>query len=141
MTVELHGTYDFAKVDLIYGDRKLTGFENGSEITAERDEDSFSKKVDVDGGVTRARSNNVAGKVTFTLAQYSASNKYLQDLLNLDERTGTGVLPFKIVDKQNPNKEYVTAFKAWVMKPANRSFAMESGGREWTLDCADMNFL
>ena len=141
MTVQLHGTYDFAKVDLIYGDRKLTGFENGSEITAERDQDSFSKKVDVDGGVTRGRNNDQAGKITCTLSQYSASNKYLQDLLNLDERTGTGVLPLKIVDKQNPNKEYVLALKAWIMKPANRSFGMESGGREWTFDCADMNFL
>lgn len=141
MTVEVHGTYDFAKVNLIVGDRKITGFENGSEITCERDEDSFTKKTDVDGGVTRARSNNVAGKITFTLSQYSASNKYMQDLLNLDERTGTGIIPAKVVDKQNPNNELVNAFKSWVMKPANRTFATESGGREWTLDCADMNFL
>ena len=141
MANELHGTYDFAKVALIVGTRQISGFENGTEITFERDEMSFSKKVDVDGSVTRARTNNNAGKATFTLTQYSPSNKYLQNLLNIDERTGAGVFPVKCVDRQNPMLELAIALRAWISKPANRVFGIEAGPREWVIEMADLNFL
>lgn len=141
MTAELHGTYDFKQVSVLVGVRQIEGFEGGTSITAERDTDSFTKKVDIDGSVTRSRSNNSAGRISFTLNQYAASNGYLQTLMNLDERTGTGVVPVKIVDKNNPNTEIVVALKAWVMKPSNRVYETESGAREWVIDCADLNFL
>ena len=139
--MELHGTYDFKKVSLLVGTREILGFESGTSIMAERDTDSFSKKVDVDGGVTRSRSNNTAGRISFTLAQYASENKYLQTLMNLDERTGTGVVPVKIVDKFNPTIEIVISLKSWIVRPANRSFEAESSAREWVLDCADLNFI
>ena len=138
--MDFHGTYDFSKVSLIVGTRQITGFENGTDIMVERDEDSFTKKVDVDGHVTRSRSNNSAGTLTFSLSQYSPSNKYLQDLANLDERTGAGVVPIKIVDRQNPSSELVISLEAWVQKPASRVFGVESGPREWMLSLADVNF-
>ena len=138
---QLHGTYDFNKVDVIVGTRALSGFENGTAVTAERTEQSFSKKVDIDGSVTRARSNDKTGTVTFSLAQFSEDNAYLQSILNLDERTGAGVLPLKIVDKGNPNNELVVSLETWIQKPASRTFEMESGAREWVLDCADLDFV
>lgn len=137
----LHGTYDFSKVQLIFGTRQITGFENGTEIICERDEDSFIKKTDVDGGVTRGRVNNSSGRVTFSLSQYSEHNKYLQDLNNLDERTGAGVVPLKIVDRQNPSTELVISLEAWIAKPSNKVYGTESGPREWMIDCADLNFV
>ena len=75
---QLHGTYDFNKVDIIVGTRALSGFENGTTVTAERAEQSFTKKVDIDGSVTRARSNDKTGTVTFSLAQFSEDNAYSQ---------------------------------------------------------------
>lgn len=138
---KLWGTYDFGQVSLVFGTRALEGFEDGSEITAERDEDSFSKKVDVDGNVTRSRSNNSTGKVTFTLSQFAADNKYLSTIMNLDERTGAGVLPLKLVDKSNPSNEIVIAPEAWILKPANKSYGRESGPREWVIECASLNFI
>lgn len=136
----LLGTYDFTKVSLIVGTRQIKGFEEGTSIEADRDEDSFTKKVGVDGEVTRSRSNNSAGSVTFSLNQFSEDNKYLQDLANLDERTGAGVVPVKIVDSSNPKQEIVIATAAWVKKPAKKSYEGESGAREWVLDCADINY-
>ena len=138
---QLHGTYDFNKVDIIFGTRALTGFENGSSITAERAEQSFTKKVDIDGSVTRSRSNDLTGTITFSLAQFSEDNSYLQNIMNLDERTGAGVFPIKIVDKSNPNNELVVSLEAWIQKPASRTFEMESAAREWVIECADMNLV
>lgn len=137
----LNGTYDFKQVNLIVGVQQIEGFEDGTEIVAERNEDSFTSKVDVDGNVTRSRSNNTSGRITFTLDQFSASNAYLQTLANLDERSGTGVVPSKISDKSNPSVEQVIATESWIVKPSSKSFGRESGPREWIIECANMNFL
>lgn len=140
MDNKLHGTYNFKEVSLIVGTRQIRGFEDGTEITAAREEDSFSKKADVDGSVTRSRSNNTMGTIEFSLSQFAEDNRYLQDLMNLDERTGAGVIPVKIIDKSNPNSELAIASEAWLVKPADRSFGRESGARQWTLHCANLNF-
>lgn len=137
----LDGTYDFKAVNLIVGIKEIEGFEDGSEIVAERAEDSFTSKVDVDGNVTRSRSNNTMGRITFTLSQFSSSNGYLQTLANLDERSGAGVVPAKITDKSNPSTESVIATEAWIVKPSSKSYGRESGPREWIIECANMNFL
>lgn len=141
MDNKLWGTYDFSQVSLIVGIKQIKGFEDGSEITAERDEDSFSKKVDVDGGVTRSRTNNTTGKITFTLSQFSEDNIYLSGLANIDERSGAGIVPVKLVDKSNPKIEIALAPEAWIVKNANKSYGRESGAREWVIDCASLNFL
>ena len=137
----LNGSYDFPQVSLIVGTRQIKGFEDGSEITAERDEDSFSKKVDVDGNVTRSKTNNSTGKITFTLSQFSEDNAYLQNLMNIDERTGARIVPVKLVDNSNPSLEIAIATEAWITKPWSKSFGRESGPREWVVDCANLNFL
>lgn len=137
---KLHGTYNFKEVSLIVGTRQIRGFEDGTEISAARDEDSFNAKADVDGSVTRSRSNNTMGTVEFTLSQFAEDNKYLQTLANLDERTGNGVIPVKVVDKSNPNEEKAVASEAWIVKPSDRSWGRESGPRQWTIRCANLNF-
>ena len=55
----------------------------------------------------------------------------------MDERTGVGIIPVAIIDKSG--KEKVVASEAWLMRPANKSYGAESGGREWTVDCANLN--
>lgn len=138
----LDGTYNFKEVNFIFGVRQIKGFEEGSEIVAERSEDTFTAKADVDGNVTRSKSNNTMGTVTFSLSQFSELNKYLTAIMNLDERTGKGgILPLKITDKSNPNVENVIATQAWLTKPSNKSYGGEAGAREWVITCADMNII
>ena len=137
----LDGTYDFKLVNFILGFKEIEGFEDGTEIVAERAEDSFTSKVDVDGNVIRSRSNNNMGKITFTLSQFSKSNAYLSTIANLDERTAAGVFPAKISDKSNPASEHMIATESWIVKPSSKSYGRESGPREWVIECANMNFL
>jgi len=137
----LEGTYNFKLVNLIVGVKQIEGFEEGTEIVAERNEDSYTSKVGTDGNVVRSRSNNNMGRITFSLSQFSASNAYLQTLANLDERTGAGVVPSKITDKSNPSVESVIATESWIVKPSSKSYGSESGAREWVIECANMNFL
>ena len=137
----LEGTYNFKLVNLVFGVREIEGFEDGTEIIAERNEDSFSQKIGVDGNVTRSNSNNTSGRITFTLSQFSESNAYLQTIMSLDESTGSGVFPSKISDKSNPSNEQVIATESWLVRPSSKSFGRESGPREWIIECADMRFL
>lgn len=137
MAGELLGTYDFNDVILIVGVKRIEGFEEGSEITAERDEDSFTKKVGIGGNVTRSKSNNFAGQIKFTLQHLAKDNAYLQALMIADERTGKGVIPCIIIDKSG--KEKVTASESWLLRPANKGYGAEAGPREWIVDCANLN--
>ena len=114
---QLHGTYDFNKVSLIYATRELSGFENGTSITVARATPSFSKKVDIDGAVTRSRSNDTSGTYSFSLSQLSEDNQFLLNILNIDERTGAGIFPVKLVDRSNPINEIVVSLEAWVQSP------------------------
>lgn len=139
MSGQLLGTYNFNDVILIVGVKRIEGFEEGTEITAERDEDSFTKKVGVGGGVTRSKSNNFAGFIEFTLNQLAKDNAFLEALSNLDERTGAGIVPVVIIDKSG--KEKISATESWIVRPANKGFAGESGPRVWRLDCANLNAL
>lgn len=134
----LYGTYDFNQVNLVFGTRQIKGFEDGTEIMAERAEDSFSEKVGVGGEVTRSKSNNLLGTITFTLNQFSPLNRYLQDIVNADEISGTGVLPVKLTDKSNPNGELASGIESWLRKPANKGLGRDSGPREWTIVVAKM---
>ncbi len=131
------GTYDFNAVTTVFGTRQIKGFEEGTEITAARIEKSFTHKVGVGGETTRSRSNNNLVEVKFTLAQFSPSNKYLQDIVNLDEATGAGVLPLKINDNSNPNGDSAGGIEAWIDAPAEKSWGAESGPREWTIIVAN----
>lgn len=137
----LTGTYNFNEVSLIFGFRQIKGFEDGSEITVERKEDSFTSKAGVGGEVTRSKSNNTMGTVTFSLDQFSDLNQYLTNIVNLDERVGSGVLPMKLVDKSNPTNEIAISTQSWLVKPSSKSFGRESGPREWVIECADLNFI
>ena len=134
---ELLGTYDFNEVILVVGVKRIEGFEEGTEITAERDADSFTKKVGVGGNVTRSKSNNFAGQIKFTLQHLAKDNAFLQALITTDERTGVGIIPVAIIDKTG--KEKVGASEAWLMRPSNKTYAAESSGREWVIDCANLN--
>jgi len=134
---ELLGTYDFNDVILVVGVKRIEGFEDGTEITAERDEDSFTKKVGVGGNVTRSKSNNFAGFIEFTLQHLSKDNAFLEALMLADERTGVGIIPVAIIDKSG--KEKLVASEAWLTRPANKSYGSESGGRAWRIDCANLN--
>lgn len=138
---KLQGTFDFSKVSLVFGTRALEGFGEGSEIKVSRDENSFNKKVGNDGNITRSRSNNNSGMCEFVLDQFSKDNKYLQTIMNLDERTGKGILPFKLVDNSNPDKEIALGLEAWLEKPSDKSYSNESGDRPWKIVIASLNFI
>lgn len=130
-------TYDPKKVKVVIGGIPMGGFADGTFVTIERSNDSFTKVSGADGPVSRAKSNDFSGMLTLTLAQTSPSNDVLSGFLLADELEGEGIIPV-IVKDFGGSSNLVSAF-GWVRKPANASYAKEIEDREWTLDLADLD--
>lgn len=114
----------------------IAGFMDGTFITAERDEDAFSKHVGVRGDVTRTQNFNRSGKVVLTLMQGAPSNDVLTLFFNQDESQGDLAGPLQIKDLSGTT--FISAADAWIVKPAKIERAKEAGGVEWTFECAEL---
>ncbi len=125
-------TYDPKQVALIVGGSIITGFTDGTFITAERNEDMWNLKVGVDGIGTRAKSNNLSGKLTITLHQSSSSNDTLSGFAAADELSNTGAVPMLLRDASG--RTLCSALTAWVKKYANAEFAKEVSNRVWVME-------
>ncbi len=131
--------YDPGEVQLSFFGVIPTGYAEGTMITVERDERTWTKKVGADGEVARTRVRNSSGKVTFTLMSTSASNAELSVILIADELTGAGVGPMLV--KDNSGNDLHAAAESWLDGPPNAEYGDESSDREYVLECADLDML
>jgi hypothetical protein len=116
----------------------ITGFADGTWISAERNADAFIPYVGADGEVSRARQRDRSGIVRITLAQTSASNRSLALLAKQDELFGTGVGALLIKDLGSTL--VLSADSAWIQKLPTVDRAKEVGTQEWAIYCANLMF-
>ncbi len=130
--------YDPAKVIVIVGPIMVSGFADGTFISAEKNVDTFSLVVGAGGEATRVRSQNNSGKVTLTLLQTSETNALLAAMHEADRLlpAGAGVVPILIKDVFGTT--VVGATKAWISKPPKVEFGKDTGTREWTIESNDI---
>ena len=114
----------------------ITGFADGTFISVERSEDSFTTAVGAGGDVTRIATNNRSGVATLTLQQTAPSNLTLSDKLFLDERDGAGEGVLQIEDLNGTT--LLRAENAWIMKPPTVGYGLEPEDREWQFACAEI---
>lgn len=130
-------TYDPKQVVVVVGGVPLSGFADGTFISVERSNDTFSKVSGADGFVSRAKTNDRSGAITITLAQTSPSNDVLQGFALADELSNAGVVPVLVRDVAG-RTTFVSGF-GWVRKPPTSDFGKEINNREWMLDVADLD--
>jgi hypothetical protein len=130
-------TYDPKQVILTVGGVPITGFADGTFITVERSNDSFTKSSGADGIVTRVKQNDKSGTITCTLAQTSPSNDILSAQAVLDEQSNAGVVPVQC--KDNSGRTVLFSAFAWIRKPPSVEFGKEVSNREWPMDAADLD--
>ncbi len=129
-------TYDPKKVIVNVGGVPISGFADGTFISAERDNDAWSKVSGADGVVSRAKSNDLTGTITLTLQQTSPANDVLTGFAIADELTNAGVVPVSVTDLGG--RTLITSAFSWVIKRATAEFGKEIANREWTIACADL---
>lgn len=130
-------TYDPTQLVVTFGGIPISGFADGTYISVERDEETFTKVTGADGTTARSKTANRSGAVTLTLLQTSLSNDYLSGVALLDELSNSGVLPLIVKDLSGTT--IIFAKEAWVQKPAAFEGAKEVTEREWILDTGDMD--
>lgn len=77
--------FNFKDTVAIVGGTILTGYMDGTTIEAEKNEDTYTQHVGVDGVVTYNESNDKTGTFTFTLKQDSSVVPVLDALLKSKE--------------------------------------------------------
>ncbi len=127
-------TYYPDQVAIVFAGIPISGFADGTFLSVEQNEDSFTLQVGTDGEGCRSRTNNRSGRATFTLGQWSASNDLLSALHNVDINTpnGDGIGPLLI--KDNSGRSIFTAEKAWIVKPPAAGYGREAESREWVIE-------
>lgn len=128
-------TFDPKDVVITFGAGILTGFADGTFITVERDEDTFSSSTGADGEPLRVKSNNKMTTVTLTLQQSSDSNTFLSAVAQLDERSNQGVVPMAV--KEINGDTLVTGGRAYIVKPATIEYSKEASTRAWSIKIAE----
>lgn len=125
--------FDPNQVSLIFGNI-IGGFADGTFISVEQNEDSWSLIIGCDGEGCRSKSNNKSATMTMTLGQWSASNDFLSGVYNSDLLSpgGDGILPFIL--KDNSGRTICSAEKAWIRKPPTVTYGREPENREWVLE-------
>lgn len=124
-------TYDPGQVTLVVGGQLITGYMDGTFITVERDEDTWTLHTGADGEVARARNRNKAGKIVVRVQQTSPANDLLSAMHNTDEATGVPPGPAYLRDLLG--NTIVGGDDAFLLKPAPIEFGKEIAGREWTI--------
>ena len=132
------GVYDSKQVSVTFGPILITGYADGTFISVEQNEDSFSLLVGADGDACRSKSNNRSARVTLTILQSSPANDLLSALHNEDvlSPSGDGVQPLMV--KDNSGRTICAAERAWIVKPPTTEYAVESGSREWLFETDNM---
>lgn len=124
-------TFDIRDVNVIVDGLFLTGFAEGTPITASKDEENYSTHVGAKGEVSRARNADPMGTITVTLKNTSDSNTQLNRLAK-----GIDTFPVQIVDA-NSLKKQAGGSIAWLEKPADLDWGAEVETIEWTFKVAD----
>lgn len=123
-------TYNPEKCQIVLGAAPVTGFADGSFVTVEQDEDSWSLKAGADGEVARSKRVARTGTMTLTLLATSISNAILTALHEATD-------PFPVLIKEGGT--VIFAADGWVQKPAAFERGTDVSDTEWTIRLAHVD--
>lgn len=125
-------TYDPQKTQVILGAAPVSGFADGTFISIEQDDESFTLRKGADGEVARARQSARSATLTLTLMSTSTFNAILSAFHATD-------VIFPVLVKEGAS--IVAAGEAWIEMPAAFERGTDVGDAEWTIRIAKANFV
>lgn len=124
-------TYNSKKITIGLGTHMVSGYADDSFVTITPSGDGITVKQGCDGEYVRSVSPNNTFLVKLELLHYSATNSFLQNKYNQDQKDGTGTFP--IIIKDITGGMLFNASEAWVTKPAERGYGKEANNRSWEI--------
>lgn len=128
-------TYVPDEVVAIMGNHIIGGWQNGTRISAEQPDDTWTTHNGTDL-ISRSLTYTGLFIVTLTLQQTSESNDRLSFFHNQDVITRIGFKEFSITDFAGTSK--LMSPNAFIMKLPTQDNAVEVGTREWAIICPDV---
>lgn len=127
-------TYDSKDVNLILNGNFITGLAEGEAIEANQNEESFTKKVGMQGDVVLSETQDKTGTIKFKLDSSSPSCQVVEELAR---RTGENALVAVQVVDLTTGGISAGGNKARVKKTADKKWGAESTEREYELEVTD----
>lgn len=125
-------TYSPDRISCTAGPFIISGYAEGTFISAEPLGDGVSSVSGADGETARATSADSRWRVTITLLQTSDSNTDLNSLANADRASGgDGIFDLTLADLRG---DTVGGGKAWVVSKPSFDFSDSIENREWVLE-------
>jgi hypothetical protein len=124
--------YDASLVTVTVDGRFITGFQEGSFVQAEKDEENFTTKVSAQGEVSIAFTNNPLGTITLTLAQDSPSLPYI-----IQKSKSKNPFPVWVTYNDGTVKEKAGGTRALIKKSPSKTFSGEIEDREVEIQVFD----
>jgi len=119
------GNYDANLCTLTVDGRFITGFEDGSFISANKNEESFSVKTSAQGEPIISENNNPLGTIGATLSQTSPSYAYLQALAKSKKE-----FPIWVNYSGTPS-EKAGGTRARIKKVPDKEYGNDAGSRRF----------
>jgi len=131
--------YDPLKITVLLGTHIASGFADGTFVTANRSNQTWTVSRGASGESARAKSNDKSGTIEITLMQTSLTNDFLSAQMLLDESSlSSGKFPFTLIDSHGTT--VLAATEAWVQQPASVEYGKEMSDRVWTIESGDIDF-
>ncbi|MEI6806928.1 MAG: phage protein [Myxococcaceae bacterium] len=130
--------YDPHQYSITFNGIPIEGFAEDDFVHIEMATEGFSDEVGADGHVTRIRSRDQRGSVTFKLKASSPTNKILSALYqaDLNAPNGSGVGAVLIRDTQGLS--IFAGAQAWIAGMPKTSIGKKLGDVEWKLRVASL---
>lgn len=129
--IQTPGTYDPSKIILIVGPVTVSGYAEGTFVTAKRNNPSVSTKSGADGNYSFNVNPDVTGVIEFTLKTTSVGNSLLSALFASQDLTGVVVKqPVTIKDAFSPTSLRTMPIAAYQGLP-DYERAQEEGTTVW----------
>lgn len=123
--------YSLKLVSLIVAGHHVTGFMDGTVVTATKNADSLIPHIGGDGLVTMSESADETGTITVTLKRTSPSLQKLLTLANSKKKFAVSL------DDKNTPKVKAGGSEAYILKVPDLSAATEVTGVEFSIYVCD----
>jgi len=123
------GTFDFKKVYIIFGPKRITGFADGEGCSLKPTGPTYGSVTGADNVTSRIRQYPPLD-ISIKLLQTTPTNQDLS-LLHDADKAGNTPLEFALFDRSGTT--IVTALEAWITGFADISVGSELTIREWKI--------
>mgnify|MGYP003637558745 CR=1 FL=1 len=125
------GTFDFKKLNVIFGVAHITGYADGEAVEVTEESPAFNSTGGADGYTDRIKNNANRLNITLRIRQTSPVNQVLSALHNTDRAVST---PLPIIIKDSSGTTLITAKNAWITQHPTITYGNEAQQREWIIN-------